>query len=345
MLLPVKKSDYTNTRVDLLATNRALEFFQTDDRFLASRDVPTMLVSAPSGILSVLDTDDLNRDEVAVRARNAQAEQAGFGYKPVTYTTDERSLEYDVNAAQAAGAVPGRNPELVIPWALSYKANIHSERRFSTELWGTAKWYRAVTGAAADNAGTDTAKERAYWSDTTKDPIPGIRQEIDIFLKRTGMLPTRLRMGRELFTTLANHPLVRAQVSVLASGGGASRTATFTPPATIEQLSALCGVQISVSSAVRNTAGKGLAAANDFIIPSKSALLTYDAPATIITPDTPTGFARVAFTGLAPNGFQVRRFERPEIGAGGSMASVLDIYHGYVTIDNKLGTYWHNMAQ
>lgn len=345
MLTRFKKSDFRNTHVDVLVTNQAMTFLQTDDRFLGVRDVPLLLVQEQSGILSVLDTDDLNRDEVKQRGRQSEAEKAGFGYKDVPYKTDERSLEYDLNAAQAAGASPGRNPADVIPWALAYKGNLHIETRFSTTLWkNDATWYRVVTGAAADNAGTDQAKDRVYWSDITKDPIPALRQEVDIFLKRTGMLPTKLRLGRELFTTLANHPLVRAQVAVMASGGS-SATASFTPPATEMQLSALIGVPVSVGSAIQNLAGRGLPANNSFILPSKSALLTYDAPQRIVTENTPTGFARIAFNKLAPEGFQVRRFPRPEIGPGGSEAHVLDLYFGFVIVDNKMGTYFHNMAQ
>lgn len=343
-MVAVRKSDYSNLRIDPLLTSQAMQFFQTDERFLGVRDVPLMKVDAPAGILSVLDTDDLNRDEVRKRTSDAEAEKAGFKFKDVTFKTDERSLEYDVNAARMAGASPGRDPSKVIPFALAYKANIHTEVRFSA-LWANdATWSRVVTGAAADGADSGTAMNRVYWSDQTKDPVAAIRKEVDIFLKRTGMLPTSLRLGRELYTTLATHEKVRAQVSVLVSGGGTAN-AKFTPPATEDQLSALLGMRVTAGSAIRNLAAEGLAANNDFILPSKSALMTFDAPAQIITPDTPTGFARLAFTGLSPDGFQVRVFDRPEIGAGGSKAHVLDIYNGFLIVDNKMGTYFHVMMQ
>ena len=48
---------------------------------------------------------------------------------------------------------------------------------------------------------------------------------------------------------------------------------------------------------------------------------------------------------VAPNGFQVRTFPRPEIGAGGSTASVLDIYNGFLIVDNQLATYLSGMSQ
>lgn len=340
----VRKSDYHNLRIDPLVTAQAMQFFQTDDRFLGVRDVPLLRVDVPSGILSVLDTDDLNRDEVKKRTSDAEAEKAGFKYKDVLFKTDERSIEYDVNAAKMAGASRGRDPSKVIPFALAYKANIHTEVRFS-DLWkNDTTWARVVTGAVADGADGGAAMNRVFWSDPTKDPIAAIRLEVDIFLKRTGMLPTKIRFGRQLFTAIATHPLVRAQVAVTVSGGG-SATASFTPPATEAQLATLLGMRVSVGSSIRNLALEGLPANNDFIVPPKSALMTYDAPQQVITPETPTGFARLAFTGLSPDGFQVRTFLRPEIGAGGSTASVLDIYNGFLIVDNKMGTFFHVMAQ
>lgn len=339
----VRKVDYHNLHVDQIVTNQAMEFLQTDDRFMAMKGVPMIPVNQPSGILSILDRNDLNRDEIKVRGRASQAEKAGFKFNDLVYKTDERSLEYDVNAAAAAGASPGRDPTQVIPMALAYKGNLHLETMFVTNIFAAAKWFRVVTGNAADGSDNGTAMNRKFWDDPTNDPIAVLRKEIDIFLLRSGMLPTAIRFGRQLFTAIATNPLVRAQVSVMV--GGVSQTATFTPPATTMQLSALLGLKVSVGSAVQNLGLEGAAANNAFIIPGKDALLTFDAPQMVIDGTVPTGFARVAFTGLAADGIQVRTFPREEIGAGGSMASVIDLYQGFVITDNMLGTYFTAMSQ
>lgn len=345
----IRKVDYHNLHVDQIVTNQAMEFLQTDDRFLAMTGIPMIPVDQPSGILSVLDRNSLNRDEIQPRGRSARAEQAGFDFLDVLYKTDERSLEYDLNAAQAAGASPGRNPKQVIPRALAYKSSIHIEGLFATNIFAAAKWARVVTGNAGDGSDTGTAMNRKFWDDPTNDPIVAIRKEVDIFLLRSGMLPTSLRLGRQLFTAIASNPLVRSQVAVMV--GGNSTPSNFTLPVTPAQLSALISlgtltpIMVRVSSGIRNLALQGLAANNAFIVPSKDALLTYDAGEAVIDGTVPTGFARVAFTGLSPNGIQVRTFERPEIGAGGSEASVIDLYQGFVITDNQLGTYFTAMSQ
>lgn len=344
MLATVRKTDYTNTHVDQIVTNQAMEFFQTDESFMAVRDVPVILVDAASGILSVLDRDDMNRDEVAARGPTAPAEKAGFAFKDLVYKTDARSLEYDLNAVQQANATAGRDPSKVIPKALAYKGNLHTEVRFASDVFASAKWFRTVTGAAGDgaDAGDHSAQQRKKFSDPTSDPIAAIRFEIDIFIILTGMIPTNLRLGRSLFTTIANNPNVRAQVSV--SVAGQSRVSGFPPPATADQLSALLGLKVSVSSAIKNTANKGAAAANSFIVAANDGLLSYDAPSQYTDGQVPTAFARVVYQALAADGFQVRTFEAPNVGPGGSMASVLDIYNGFLVVDNKLGTYLTGMV-
>jgi hypothetical protein len=280
------------------------------------------------------------------RGRQSQAEKAGFAYKDLVYKADERSIEYDLAAGDQANASPGRNPALVIPKALAYKGNLHTEIRFANEVFAAAKWFRTVTGAGADGAdnGTHSAQNRAYWNLTTTDPIAALRQEIDTFLILTGLLPTNLRFGRQSFTAIANNPYVRAQISVAV--GGTSLQAGYVPPATAEQLGKLLGLKVSVSSAVQNTANKGAAAAaNAFIVAPKDALLSYDAPTQYTDGKVPTAFARIVNQAVAPNGFQVRTFARPEIAAGGSMASVLDIYNGFLVVDNQLATYFAGISQ
>lgn len=343
-LATVRKADYSNLHVDQIVTNQAMTFFQEDARFIGVKDVPVILVDQPSGILSVLDRDDMNRDEVQARSANGQAEKAGFAFKDLKYTTDSRSLEYDMNAAQQAGASPGRDPGNVIPLALAYKGNLHTEVRLVTDVFKSAAWFRTVTGAGADgaDAGDHSGQNRKQWSDATSDPIAAIRAEIDIFIILSGMMPTNLRLGRQLFTAIATNPNVRAQVSVMV--GGQTNQAGFPPPATEAQLSALLGLKVSVSSAIKNTAKKGEAAANAFIVPSKDGLLSYDAPTQYTDGKVPTAFARIVFQGLAPDGFQVRSFNRPDVGPGGSQASVLDIYNGFLVVDNVLGTYLSGMA-
>lgn len=351
-------ADIRFTGVNPVVTRQAMEFWQNDKLFTAVRDVPLLKVNVPAGKLQILDQDMLNRDDVAIRAnQHSEAEKTSLGFKSVDYTTDSRALEVDVSAAIDAQirAEIGTNLALTVPRALAHKANIHTEGRFSS-LWAGASWFRTVTGNAADSgAEGTTAMNRVFWSDVTKDPVPGIRAEKRIFLQRTGKLPTTLRMGYKAFEVLASNPFVRSQVALMV--GGTNITAAQTLIANEAQLSLLLGLKVTVAGGIKNTAAEGLAATNAFIINPLDALMTFDGEGEyeampdpnggppVVNLAMPTGFARVAYTGVAPDGFAVRSFPRPEIGAGGSVAYVLDLFQGFVIVDNKFGTYYTGISQ
>ena len=352
----VSKYNIRHTNTNPIATRQALEYFQTDTRFTSVLDVPTIKVDVPSGKLAIVNQDDINRDEVMLRAQqHSEAEKGTLGFNYVDYSTDARALEYDVSAAiqaQVAGEV-GTSLNQLVPRVLALKGNIHTETRFAA-LWTSGSWYRTVTGAASDSASEGTtAMNRAYWNDPTKDPIPGLRAEKRIFLLRAGMMPTHLRLGYRAFEALAAHPLVRAQVALMVVGGNAIAAQTLI--ANEMQLSQLLGLKVSVASGIKNTAKEGLTATNEFIIDQNDALMTFDTPGEfsatagvdggppVVNMAQPVGFARVIWTGIGPAGFQIRSFPRPEIGAGGSMAHVLDIFNGFVIINSKFGTFFNNM--
>lgn len=348
----------TYSATDPIVTRQAMEFFQSEEGFVAVRDVPLIRVPAASGKLAVVAAEHINRDEVALRGPGGlEANKARIGVGTVDYETDERALEYVLTSSDAAriGYEYGMDVPALIPRALATKANIHTEGRFSS-LWTSGHWYRTVTGVASasesPSEGT-TTMNRTYWDDASKNPAVAIAAEKRLFLKRTGKMPTNLRLGYRLFETLATHPLIRAQIALTI--GGSSQAALYTPMATVEQLSALFGLKVSVSWGIKNTSDVDGTVANEFIINEDDALMTFDIggefdatpsaqggpPSVALT--SSCGFARVAWTGVAPDGFQVRQLDRGEIGASGSRSWILDLYQGYVIVDSMFGTFFDGM--
>ncbi len=339
-----------------IITRQAMEFFQSNDGFISVKDVPLIRVPVASGKLAVVKQEYINRDEVKQRSSSpAEADKSTLGVGTVDFTTDSRALEYVLTAEDASkiGYEYGMDVPALIPRALAMKANIHTEGRFSS-LWASGSWYRTVTGAAS-NSGTEgtTAMERVKWTDATVNPVTGIIAEKRIFLLRNGVMPTNLRLGYKSFEVLATHPLVRAQIALTI--GGASQAALYTPMATVAQLSALLGLNVSVSWAVKNTSDVDGTVTNSFIVNMEDALLTYDGGGTYdatmgmngqpsVSLTGSTGFARLAWTGVAPDGFQIRDLDRPAIGAGGSHSWILDLFQGFVIVDAKFGTFWDGIA-
>lgn len=317
--------------------------------------MPFIRVPAKSGKLAIVLAEYINRDDIEKRSSApAEAEKATIGVGTVNYATDSRALEYILTAEDAAqiGYEYGMDVPSLIPRALAQKANIHVEGRFSA-LWASGSWYRTVTGNATDSgAEGTTAMNRIYWSDKTKDPVPGIFAEKRIFLLRTGKEPTNLRLGYKAFESLATNPFVRQQIL-----GGTVASVMMLPIATEQQLSTLLGMKVSVSKAIKNTSEVDGSPSNSFIVNQLDALMTFDAEGVDMTATDngdgsaavalteSTGFARLAWDGVAPNGFAIRQVNREVVGPGGSMSWILDMYQGFVIVDPLFGTYYTGITQ
>ena len=339
-----------------IITRQAMEFFQSNEGFVSVRDVPLIKVPAASGKLAIVKQEYINRDEVALRSSSpAEAEKSSLGVGTVDYATDSRALEYVLTAEDAAkiGYEYGMDVPSLIPRALAMKANIHTEGRFSA-LWASGSWYRTVTGAGSDS-GTEgtTTMNRVKWTDLTVNPAVGLLAEKRIFLLRTGLMPTNLRLGYNAYEKLSTHPLIRAQIALTI--GGASQAALYTPMASTEQLSALLGMKVSTSWGIKNTSNIDGSPTNEFIVDADDALMTYDSPGEYeaaagsagmasVALSGSTGFARVAWDGVAPNGFAIREVAREAIGAGGSRSWILDLFQGFVIVDSKFGTFFDGMT-
>ncbi len=348
-------NNYQHPSYDPIVSSQAMEFWQNDTDFVAVRGLPVIRVPAESGKLAIVSQADINRPAIGKRSsEHSEAPIASLGVSTVDYTTDGQSLEFVLSASDAAklGYKFGMNVPQIIPRALGQQANIHTEMRLASKM-ASASWYRTVSGAGSDSgAEGTTTMNRAYWSDKTKDPVPGIRAEVGIQHLRSGKRPTALRCGYKAFEALATNPFVRSQIL------GASVAAVMQLPiATEAQLSALLGLRVMCSSGIYNTAAEGLDAVNARCITSEDALLTYDADGLDVTAtmgDTgptvnlngqATGFARVVYEGVAANGFQIRNTDAPRIGMGGSTTWILDLYQGMLIVDPKMGTFFDGIAQ
>jgi hypothetical protein len=109
-----------------------------------------------------------------------------------------------------------------------------------------------------------------------------------------------------------------------------------------------CGV----SKAIYNTSLEGETATNQLIVPSDAALLYFapgagakDADAQMnINAAQPSALARFVYEGVAMDGMQIRSYPDQNAGPGGSMRSVIDVYHGYGVVTKEMGTLFTGMV-
>lgn len=340
---------------DPIVSSQAMEFWQNDSMFVANRSLPIIRVPAETGKLTIVDQGSINRDDVGKRSsEHSEAPTSSLKINSVDYTTDARAVQFVLSAKDAAnlGYKYGANVPQIVPRALALKANIHTEGRFAS-LLTSGSWYRTVSGNSTDSGSEGTTTmNRIYWSDTTKDPVPGIFAEKRIFLLNAGVPATTLRCGYKAFEKLASNPYVRQQIL-----GGSVASVMMLPIANEAQLSQLLGLKVVVSQGIKNTAAEGIATSNSFIVTPEDALLTFDAEGVDVTASMgaegptvslngqATGLARIVYEGVAPGGLSVRNVDRPEIGAFGSTSWIMDIAQGFLIVDSKMGTLFDGIVQ
>lgn len=354
MSIRKNNNNYQYPSYDPIVSSQAMEFWQNNTDFVAVRGLPVIRVPSPNGQLAIVKQADINRPAIGKRSsEHSEAPKASLGVTTVNYTTSAESLEFVLSAADAAmlNYKFGMDVPQVIPKALAQQANIHTERLLGSKMVNTA-WYRTVSGNSTDSGSEGTTTmNRVYWSNNA-DPVPGIRAEIRIALLNGGKRPTTLRCGYKAFEKLASNPYVRQQIL-----GGSVSSVLMLPIATEEQLSKLLGVKVMCSAGLYNTAGEGVDAVNAFCLTPEDALLTYDADGMDVTATLgdagptvnlngqATGFARVVYEGVTPNGFQIRNTDAPRIGMGGSTTWILDLYQGILIVDPKMGTFFDGIVQ
>lgn len=336
--------------VDVPQTGIAVRRFQTATNFLAPFLAPRQPVKKPSGLYTVWRMSDLNRDELQPRGPSAPPATSAFNRDLATYKTDARSLAYDLNAATAAASDVDSDPEVVIPMALAYKALISSEIRVANTFFVSGAWYRTVTGVASgETPGTDGAATgtRRYVDDDSVDPVKMLMDEIRRQGLLTGQDPIAMAFGRKFWNGLRNNAKVRASLVQGATPVIQQRAATLAQMAALLELQ-WCGV----SKAVYNASLEGETVTNQLIVPSDSALLYFapgaggmDVDAQMnVGADQPSALARFVWEGVAMDGMQVRRYPDQNAGPGGSMRSVIDVYHGYGVVTKEMGTLFTGMV-
>lgn len=346
---------------DVPQTGVAVRRMQSDARFITLRAVPVLIVKKPSGLYTVFNMGDLNRDEMQARGPTATPQIGGFRKSKAAFDTDARSLAYDLNDAEAAGADVEENPETTIPRVLAYKANIHLERRMAGKFFGAAHpWYRTVTGAGADNAGTATAKDRLYLDNANADPVEALNDEIRILEILTGMsrMDMCLMFGNRVWHKVRNHAKVKSQIVGLAGSAIGNAVVAMARQADPDEFARLLGVKkVFVSTAIYNAKAMNSDATevpdNQPIVPQDEILLYVNATAgeengdalMTLQSDTPSALCRPVWNGVASaQGVQVRKYRDENAGAGGSWRHVIDVYNGMQSVSTECATIFRGMV-
>ncbi|MBA3421655.1 MAG: hypothetical protein H0U12_07150 [Thermoleophilaceae bacterium] len=345
--------------VDVPQTGVAVRRIQNDKKFVAARMIPKLVVLKPSGLYPTIVSGDLNRDEMEARSPSAPAQKAGWRRVMKRFETDARSLRYDLNDADAAGADVETNPDILIPRILGYKALLHMERRMVGKFFAAGVWERNITGGGADAALDTNAVTRLYMDNAAADPIEAFTDEIRRLCLRAGCDPMELglTLGNKLWHKIRNHAKVKSQIVGLAGGAIGNAVIAMARQAEAPELARLLGIRdVLVGTAIHNTKALALDVAdvptNAAIVPEEDALLYVNpytgdegaSPLMSLDNEQPAAFCRPVWNGVASGeGVQIRRVRDEHAGPGGSWSHVIDVYNGFEVVSAEAAVRFTDM--
>jgi hypothetical protein len=324
--------------------NVSIAAFQERTDFIATEVFPTIPVGPSTGTYYKFDMDAIRRDEVTIRERGTEAEDADYGLSPLTYNCGvDYSLRSHIpkedmdQAREVAGAAV--KLEEGAAEMVAEKILIKRERRFGARYWTTDIWGRDVHGAGANAVAEGTADgDRVYWSTAGSTPILDTQQENRAIRLRSGRKGNLMVLGAKVAEVLLNHASVLAHPTIMAP----ARPNGF-QMVTLDDLATLFKVQkVIVAEATLNTAKKGQAGSGGYCLNEKSALLVHRAPRPSIR--TPGAGFRFTWKGTTGNDeglvtysywWQPRLAQRVET----------HVYESFEMAGAEFGTYFDNIVQ
>jgi len=280
-------------------TNISIAFLQQARNFIADRVFPNIPVQMQSDRYYTYDRGFFNRDEMEVRAENAESAGSGFEVDNTpNYFAPVYAYHHDISDQRRANADSVLRPDREATELVSHKALIKREKLWVSKYFADSIWTFDYDGVAS----SPSTNEVLQWSDDNSTPIEDVTAAKTDVLGITGFEPNKLVLGQEVFDALKNHPDIVDRVKYGQTVGSPAMI-------TVNALAALFEVdEILIMKAIENTAAEGATNAHQFI-GGKRALLVYAAPNPGIM--VPTGgytFSWAGYLGAAANGQRIKRF-------------------------------------
>jgi hypothetical protein len=290
--------------IDRALTNISVAYIQSADSFVAHQVFPVVGVQKQSDRYFKYNRDDWFRDEA--EERGPATESAGGDYdidNTPSYFCKKYAYHKDVTDEDRTNSDTPLNADQDATEFVTGKLLLKKEVQWANTYFKTGVWATDITGVTGTN--TDAAKVQ-YWNESGSTPIQDFSLQKTNMAALTGQRPNILVLGAQVYEALKNHKDILDRIRYTQKG-------IVTP----DLLAALFDVErVVIAWAVKNSAAKGAAESNSFIL-GKGALLAYSAPRPALK--TATAGYTFAWTGLkGANAFggTMGRIEMPWLGAG-----------------------------
>jgi hypothetical protein len=303
--------------VDGLLTDFSVGFVQGSDKFVADKVFPLVPVMKRSDRYAIYNQSDFQRDDVAVRESGAPAARVGYRTDHTnTYYCSEFALEFAVGDDVRANQDGPYNVDEDAVKYLAQKMLIRRELDFVTKFMSTQE----IWDGSSDGQNLISGTDYTAWSNAASTPIEDILKEQSLVEQKTGFLPNKLVLNRQVWNDLMQHPDIVDRVK-------------HTSDAPISQgiVARLMGLdEILVAAAISSTNAEGMTNAGSYIV-KDNALLVYAPSSPGLM--TPSGGYTFAWNGLlagANYGQVIERYREDKV--------VADVFRIRAAWDQKVIT-------
>lgn len=190
-----------NLHIDRYLTNIAVDFVQSNERFVSDKAFPVVPVDKASDKYVVFDRADMWRDEMKVRPLGESPDQMRWRFSDDSYSVEERALEYvrdDRIVSNQDSPIASDERSMRI---LQSKAQVNADIRWAAAYFTTSLWTGDQTGVAA----TPGANQFLQFDQSGSDPIGVVQAGLDTVEGLTGFRPNVGVFGVDVTRVLKQH--------------------------------------------------------------------------------------------------------------------------------------------
>lgn len=325
-----KQQKNIGTHINRALTNVSVAYMQDQNMFIADKVFPIIPVKKQSDVYFIYNRGDWFRDEMTDRAAGSESAGTEYGVESSTpYYCKKKSLHYDITEEERANSDDPLMPDTDATEFLSQKGLIHKEKRWADHFFKTDVWGTDVAGVASNPTGDQVIK----WSDkVNSNPIDDIQKYITDMASVTGMKANTLVLAPDVFTAIKQNEVVLDRIKYTQRG-----------VVTTDILASLFEVEnIYVAWGVINSAKKGAAESNNFVMSGSALLMYVEKNPGIKKPSAGYTFAWTGLLGAGAYGNRIRKFPMPALGEGTDRVEI-DNAFDHKVVGADLGVFFHTL--
>lgn len=305
-MVPVLKSQPApgDVFVSRPLTDASLAYWQEDDAFIADKMFAPIGSQLQAGTMWEWKLDYFLRNEMEVRAPNAESAGAAMKLGQVPYACLVYALHHDIEEQRSANEMDPISSDDAAVLLLTQQSKQFREIRLKAKAFKTGLW----TGMAdkAGVAGAPAANQFKQWNDSASTPVKDITAMATEMKTTTGQRPNVLAMGRQVWDALKTNPDIIDRIKY--TSGNSNPTIV-----TRQAVAALFEVEdILISDVAQVTSAENLTNTFSFVIGKEFILFRRSRVAARNMPSAGYTVNWTGYMGAASNGQRVKRFYIPE---------------------------------